>query len=281
MGKINIAKNAGFCFGVKRAVSMALNGAKKHNDVYMLGDIVHNEHVIERIKNAGIKTAKNIDQIKDGALLLRAHGTKSEIYNEAKKKGIKIIDATCPLVLEIHKIAKTLETDGYKVVIIGDYNHDEVIGIASQIKKPIIIAKPEDVKKNIKMIIKKIGVVVQSTQNIENTKKIIAELIPKCRELKFMDTICGPTKSYQREIRSMSKKNDAMIIVGSFKSANTYRLTEISKSLNLNTYQVESENDLKPEWFKTADSVGITAGASTPDWIINKVVDKIRLFNFN
>lgn len=281
MGKINIAKNAGFCFGVKRAVNMALNGVKKHNDVYMLGDIVHNEHVIERIKNAGIKTAKNIDQVKDGALLLRAHGTTSEIYNEAKKKGVKIIDATCPLVLEIHKIAKTLEKDGYKVVIIGDYNHDEVTGIASQIKKPIIIAKPEDVKKNIKMIIKRIGVVVQSTQNIENTKKIIAELIPKCRELKFMDTICGPTKSYQREIRSMPKKNDVMIIVGSFKSANTYRLTEISKSLNPNTYQVKSENDLKPEWFKTADSVGITAGASTPDWIINKVVDKIRLFNFN
>jgi len=281
MGKINIAKNAGFCFGVKRAVSMALNGVKKHNDVYMLGDIVHNEYVIERIKNAGIKTAKNVDQIKEGALLLRAHGTTPEIYNEAKKKGLKIIDATCPLVFEIHKIAKTLEKDGYKVVIIGDYNHDEVIGIASQIKNPIIIAKPEDVKKNIKMIIKRIGVVVQSTQNIENTKKIIAELIPKCRELKFMDTICGPTKSYQREIRSMPKKNDIMIIVGSFKSANTNRLTEISESLNPNTYQVESENDLKPEWFKTADSVGITAGASTPDWIINKVVEKIRSFNFN
>ncbi|MFC1562590.1 4-hydroxy-3-methylbut-2-enyl diphosphate reductase [candidate division KSB1 bacterium] len=281
MKKINIAKNAGFCFGVKRAVSLALNGAKKHKDIYMLGDIVHNEHVVEKIKNSGIKVVENINQIKKGVLLLQAHGTPPEIYSKAKKRCLKIVDATCPLVLEIHEYAKKLEEEGYKVIIIGDYNHDEVIGIASQLKNSIIVAKPEDINKKIKNIIKKIGVVVQSTQNIENTKKIIAELIPKCRKLKFIDTICGPTKSYQREIRSMPLNNDIMIIVGSFKSANTCRLTEISKSLNTNTYQVESENDIKTKWLQSAETVGITAGASTPDWIINKVIKKIRSLNFN
>ncbi len=232
MRKINIAKNAGFCFGVKRAVSMALDGAKEHKDIFMIGDIVHNEHVVKKISDAGINVVKNIDQIKKGVLLLQAHGTPPEIYSKAKKRSLKIIDATCPLVLEIHEFAKKLENDGYRVIIIGDYNHDEVLGIAKQLKNPIIIAKPEDVNDKIKNIIKKIGIVIQSTQNIENAKKIITELIPKCRELKFIDTICGPTKSYQREIRSMPKNNDIMIIVGSFKSANTCRLTEISKSLN-------------------------------------------------
>lgn len=281
MRKINIAKNAGFCFGVKRAVGMALNGAKKHNDIYMLGDIVHNEYVVEKIKKSGINVVENIDQIKKGVLLLQAHGTPPEIYSEAIMRGLKIIDATCPLVLEIHEVAKKLEKEGYRVIIIGDYNHNEVIGIASQLKNAIIIANPEDVNIKVKNRIKKIGVVVQSTQNIENTKKIIAALIPKCCELKFFDTICGPTKSYQREIRSMPNNNDIMIIVGSFKSANTCRLTEISKSLNPNTYQVESEYEIKTEWFKSVETVGITAGASTPDWIINKVVEKIKCINFN
>jgi 4-hydroxy-3-methylbut-2-enyl diphosphate reductase len=279
--KINVAKNAGFCFGVKRAVDMALNGAKKHKDIYMLGDIVHNEYVIKNIKTAGVKVVKNINEIEKGALLLRAHGTTPKIYNEAKKRGLKIIDATCPLVLEIHKTAKKLEKEGYKIVIIGDNNHDEVIGIASQVTNPIIISKTKDVSKKIKNITKKIGVIIQSTQNIENAKNIISGLIPYCRELKFIDTICGPTKSYQKEIRTMPKKNDVMIIVGSFKSANTCRLTEISKSLNPNTYQVESEKKIKPEWFKHFKSVGITAGASTPNWIIEKVIKKIESLNFN
>ncbi len=137
--EINIAKNAGFCFGVKRAVKMTSDGAKVHKNIYMLGDIVHNEHVIEKTKEAGIKIVNNIDKIEKGALIFRAHGTPPEIYTEAKKRGLTIIDATCPLVLEIHTIAKQLENDGYKVIIIGDYNHDEVIGIASQLNNPIMI----------------------------------------------------------------------------------------------------------------------------------------------
>ena len=279
MMKINIAKNAGFCFGVKRAVKVALDGAGQHKNIYMLGDIVHNEHVIEKTKEAGIKIIHTIDKIEKGALIFRAHGTPPEVYAEAKKRGLTIIDATCPLVLEIHAIAKQLESDGYKVIIIGDYNHDEVIGIASQLNNPIIIAQPEDVRDKINKHITKAGIVLQSTQNIENAKTIVAEIIPHCRELKFFDAICGPTKSYQREIRTLPEENNVMIIVGSFTSANTCRLTEISKSLNPNSFQVESEDALKTEWFQSAKTVGITAGASTPDWIIEKVVQKIKSFN--
>ena len=280
MIKINIAKNAGFCFGVKRAVKMALDGASLYKDIYMLGDIVHNEHVIEKIKEAGIIIVNNIDKVEKGALILRAHGTPPNIYNEAKKRKLKIIDATCPLVLEIHSIVKELEKEGYKVIIIGDYNHDEVIGIASHLKNPIIIAKPEDVHSKINKHITKVGIVLQSTQNIENAKRTISEIIPHCRELKFVDTICGPTKSYQREIRTMPKENDVMIIVGSYTSANTCRLKEISKSLNPKSYQVESKDDIKTEWFESVNTVGVTAGASTPDWIIEEVVEKIKSIKY-
>jgi len=276
MRKINVAKNAGFCFGVKRAVNIALEEAEKGQNVSMLGDIVHNEYVVKKISDAGVKVKNNIDSISDGVLLLRAHGTVPEIYEKAKGKGLQIVDATCPFVLDIHEHVKNLDKEGYQIIIIGDYGHDEVIGIASQVKNAIVIACPEDVPKKIPGMISRMGVIVQSTQNIENARRTIMELIPKCRELKYIDTICGPTKRYQREIKMIPKENDVMIVVGSFTSANTSRLTEISKELNPRTYQVESEADILSEWFEGARTVGITAGASTPDWIIEEVVDKIK-----
>ena len=275
MKKINVAKHSGFCFGVKMAVNKALKEAKKSTNVVMLGDIVHNEHVIKIINEAGVKVVESLNVDNPGTLLLRAHGTVSEIYEEARKKGYTIVDATCPLVLEIHERAQTLEKEGYTVVIIGDKDHDEVTGIAGHVKQSIIISTPEEVNKKIPNRLKKIGVVVQSTQNIENAQNIVNILMLKCKELRFYDTICRPTKLYQAEIRSMPKENDVMIIVGSFTSANTKRLTEISRLINPCTYQVESAIDIKPEWFKNAESIGISAGSSTPDWVINEVIQQI------
>jgi len=275
MKKINVAKHSGFCFGVKMAVNKALKEAKKSTNVVMLGDIVHNEHVVKIINEAGVKVVESLNVDNPGILLLRAHGTVPEIYKEARKKGYTIVDATCPLVLEIHERAQTLEKEGYTVVIIGDKDHDEVTGIAGYVKQSIIISTPEEVNKKIPNRLKKIGVVVQSTQNIENALNIVNILMLKCKELRFYDTICRPTKLYQAEIRSMPKENDVMIIVGSFTSANTKRLTEISRLINPCTYQVESAEYIKSEWFDNAESIGISAGSSTPDWIINEVIHRI------
>ena len=146
-----------------------------------------------------------------------------------------LVDATCPLVLDIHEIVRELDRDGYQVVIIGDHGHDEVIGIAGQSEHSIVVSSPEDVQKNISRRYRKIGVVVQSTQNIENAQACIAALLPWARELQYHDTVCGPTKAYQRGIRVMPGENDVMIIVGSFTSANTCRLTEISTRQNSQT----------------------------------------------
>jgi len=276
--KINIAKNAGFCFGVKNAVSVALQQAQKDENVIMLGDIVHNEHVIKKIVEAGVKVKKELTPDTKGTLLLRAHGTVPEVYYQAQKLGLNIVDATCPLVLEIHEIVRKMDRDGYRIIIIGDYEHDEVITIAAQVNDAVTIAKSEDVDAKMPAWLKKAGVVFQSTQNIDNARKVIAKLIGRVGELKIIDTICGPTKKYQAEIRTMPAENDVMIIVGSFTSANTCRLTEISKSINPNSYQVESSEDVKKEWFENVKTIGVTSGASTPDWIIHEVVDQIADF---
>ena len=274
--RILVAKSAGFCFGVKRAVRMALETAKNEKEpVYMLGDIVHNEHVVRKLDEAGIRVVDSLEQVESGILMIRAHGAIPQIYNVARAKGLKIIDATCPLVLEIHKFAKQLDDEGYTVVVIGDHGHDEVIGIAGQLESAAIISTPEEAENTFDKI-SRLGVVVQSTQNIKNVQKILSVLAAKCQEIKFFNTICAPTTQHQREIRSLPKENDVMIIIGSRKSANTCRLTAISKELNPSTYQVESAEDVLSEWFEGAASVGVSAGASTPDNIIQQVIEKIR-----
>ncbi len=275
--QINIARTAGFCFGVKRAVDMATDNAKAGKKVYMLGHIVHNELVVDRLKRQGIRFVDQLDEIdSDGTLMIRAHGTVPETYTDAEAKDLEVVDATCPMVLEIHHLVKELADDGYRIIIIGDHDHQEVKGIAGQVEDPIIVANPEEVNQRLPHILKKAGVVVQSTQNIFNVQAIVRELVPRVQNLHVVNTICGPTKSHQKEIHKMPNDNDVIIIVGSFMSANTKRLTSISKELNPRTYQVEKAADIQPEWFQGAETVGVSAGASTPDWLIEEVVERLQ-----
>ncbi len=274
--KIHVAKSAGFCFGVKRAVRMALEATQNEEDpVYMLGNIVHNEHVVRELDETGIQVVDSFNQMESGTLLIRAHGAIPEIYETVRQKGLKIIDATCKLVLEIHKFARQLQNEGYRVIVVGDHGHDEVTGIAGQVQSAIIVASPEEAEQTLATIAR-IGIVVQSTQNIENVRQILAVLATKCKELKFFNTICTPTTQHQQDIRTLPQENDVMIIIGSFTSANTCRLTAISKESNPRTYQVESAENVMPDWFRGASSVGVSAGASTPDTVIQHVIKKIQ-----
>ena len=276
---IHLAKSAGFCSGVKRAVRIALEtAAQEALPVYMLGEIVHNEHVVNELDAAGIRMVDSIDQIDSGILLIRAHGAVPEIYEAARKKGIRIVDATCPLVLEIHEVARTLQEEGYRVSIIGDHGHDEVVGIAGQVDRAIVIASPKEAETALEHCTR-IGVVVQSTQDIENVQQILAVMAGKCREIKFINTICAPTKKHQEEIRRLPYEHDIVIVIGSFSSANTCRLTAIARTANPRVYQVESASDVQAEWFTGARSVGISAGASTPDKVIDDVVARIQALN--
>ena len=273
--KILVAKDAGYCFGVRDAVNLAKKSGDDFQEVYMLGDIVHNERVVEDLSKTGSKVVASLDDIpEDKPVLFRAHGTNPEIWKEAQKKKLNIIDATCPLVTEIHEEIKMLESENRKTIIIGDHGHDEVVGIAAQVKKPIIISNLEEAKALGRM--RKAGVVSQSTQMIENVQEIMSILMSKVFDLRFVNTICYPTRKNHEQIKELSKIVDVMIIIGSFTSANSKRLTQLAKQRNENSYQVVDELDLKSEWFEGVDKVGISAGASTPDNIIESVTKHIK-----
>jgi 4-hydroxy-3-methylbut-2-enyl diphosphate reductase len=276
--RINIAKSSGFCFGVKRALDIVKEVAKNQKDVVMLGDIVHNERVIKEITKLGIKKINRLSKNGNKVLIIRAHGEPKRIFDLAKKFNYKIIDATCPMVKEIHRIAKDMEEKGYFIIVIGDKNHDEVRGIVGQLnKKAMVIEDIKDIDINKIKKLKKVAVVVQSTQELDKVLKIVEVLKRYIKELKFFNTICMPTRIKQKEIKEMPKKNDCMIIIGSKNSANTKRLYEISKKLNQKTYWVNSAGEIKELWFKSVNTIGITAGASTPDETIKEVIKHIKL----
>ena len=273
--KILVAKDAGYCFGVRDAVNLAKKSGQDYEAVYMLGDIVHNERVVSDLEKSGSVVVNSVDDIPDDKpVLFRAHGTDPKIWKDAQKKKLNIIDATCPLVTEIHEEIKILESENRKTIIIGDHGHDEVMGIAAQVKNPIIISNVEEAQKIGRL--RKAGVVSQSTQMIENVQEIINVLMEKVYDLRFVNTICYPTRKNHTQVKELANISDMMIIIGSFTSANSKRLTELSKIRNKNSYQVVDENDIKREWFKDVETIGVSAGASTPDNIIEKVIEKIH-----
>ena len=276
--KILVAKDAGYCFGVRDAVNLAKKSGDDFQEVYMLGDIVHNETVVDDLNKRGSKVVESLNDIpEDKPVLFRAHGTDPETWKKAQKKKLNIIDATCPLVTEIHEEIKELESENRRTIIIGDHNHDEVVGIASQVKDPIIISCVDEAKELGKM--KRAGVVSQSTQMIENVQKILNVLSEKVYDLRFVNTICFPTRRNHEQIKKLSNICDLMIVIGSFTSANSKRLTQLSLERNKNSFQVTCADDINASWVDGIESVGVSAGASTPDNLIEDVIAKVKLFS--
>jgi (E)-4-hydroxy-3-methyl-but-2-enyl pyrophosphate reductase len=274
---VNLAKSAGFCFGVKKAITVAVETAKTKKPVFMLGDIVHNEEVVKQIRDAGIKKINRLSRGKGKTLLIRAHGCSRQTLQQALKLGYRVIDATCPMVKEIHKIARRLEDTGHQLIIIGDQRHDEVQGIVGQLKSKALVI--DDIQKVPLQKIKKIsraGIVVQSTQNLDKVLAILRLLRKYIPKIAFHNTICNPTRIKQNEVKTMPLENSIMIIIGSKTSANTKRIYEISKSLNPHSYWVNSAKEIKKTWLKNAKSAGITAGASTPESSIKEIIARIN-----
>ncbi len=273
--KIDVAKGCGFCAGVRRAVDMAKRSADKHGQVTMLGDIVHNQTVIRRLNEEGVRVADSANELDTSSpVLLRAHGTTPGVESQLKERGLTLIDATCPLVKEIHKAVKALEEEGRTCIIVGDHGHDEVIGIAGQVKDAYVVSSPEEARKLPTM--KKAGVVVQSTQTQENLQAVVSVLLPEILDLRVMNTICAPSRLNQREAERIARENDVVIVIGSRSSANTQRLFELVRRINPAAYLVSSADELEIDWFNVVQSVGITAGASTPDEVIQDVIHKIQ-----
>jgi len=272
--KVRVAKDAGFCFGVRDAIEKARETARENGKVYMLGDIVHNERVVKQLEGENIRVVDSLDEVEDAPVLFRAHGTIPELWEQAANKELSVVDATCPLVHEIHDEIKKLHQENRKLFIIGDHGHDEVIAIQAQVPSAKVISSVEEAKQVPRL--KKAGIVSQSTQMIENVQEIISVLSMKIFDLRFVNTVCFPTRRNQEQIKLIAPISDVMVIVGSYTSANTKRLLEVSLRYNPNSYMVESAEGIDKSWFRSAESVGVSAGASSPDDLISEVVEQLE-----
>jgi len=279
--KIYKAEHMGFCFGVKKAIKKArlvLNEVNTKEDIYMLGEIIHNPQVIEEFIKNGVKIVNQISQVPEGKhLITRAHGILASELKYAKEKNIRIIDTTCPYVRKLHKIIKTLKNDGYKVIIYGDYNHPEIKSVLSFINNNgSVIQHFSQIEKNHSVYKGKVGVISQTTKDIKSYKKLLNKLFDYSDEIRVFNTICKATIYRQDATRKLAKKVDLVIVVGGLNSANTTRLASISRKVGVKTYHIEREEQLEKSWFKNKNKVGITSGASTPDYITENVIKKIE-----
>lgn len=273
--EIIIAKTAGFCYGVKRAIEIAFKIAKaKRKGVYTLGPIIHNPQVVEKLKGKGIIPIDNIEAEKDiNALIIRTHGITKNLSREISSRGCEIIDATCPFVKKAQYYAKLLSEEGYQVVILGEKNHPEVKSLMSYADDRVIVI---DGKTPFPPLKNKVGIVVQTTQPLEVLKKVMSEALEHRKEIKVYNTICNSTALRLKETENMAGKVDVMFVVGGKNSANTTQLTKLCRSLSVPTYHIETSSEIKKAWIKRSKKIGITAGASTPKWIIKEVEKRIR-----
>lgn len=273
--EIIVAKSAGFCYGVKRAIDMAENALKNEGEVYCLGEIVHNKFVIEELKTKGMKIVRSIEEIPNCKnVILRAHGVTLEEQKMCENKMLNLVDTTCPNVGKIHEIVKEYSENGYEIIIIGDKNHPEVIGTAGWSKNaPIIVNEVDEVKDIVDS--KKYCLVSQTTINSFKNNEIIEEVKKHLSNVVIFDTICMATEIRQKETFELAKQCDYMIIIGDKMSSNSNKLYEISKKICKNTEFIENIDQLILNFDKNSCKIGITAGASTPQNLIDEVVGKI------
>jgi len=279
--EIIVAKTAGFCFGVDNAVSL-VNRLLDENvgQLYTLGPIIHNKQVVNTLSEKGVKVINSTEEASENSnIVIRAHGVGPSVYEQMKKKKVNIFDATCPFVKKIHNLVIGKNNDGYDIVIVGDKNHPEVIGINGWCNNRAYIVNSIDDIKNIPDSVRKLFVVAQTTSNIEKWREITDELKKRFSDVEIRNTICSATSTRQNEAAEISRKVDMMIVIGGKNSSNTQKLYEICKENCKNTYKIETFGDLPPVDIKKIKKIGITAGASTPDWIIKEVINKMEELN--
>jgi len=272
---IVIAKHAGFCFGVKRATLLAFEKASDGIPTSTLGPIIHSPQVVQRLEEKGVRVVNNLSQLENGRIILRSHGVTSTEMKEAHEKGLEVVDATCPFVRKAQSYVQLLSDEGYEVLVVGDRDHPEVEGIISYASRPVtVVASAEEASSLPTM--KRLGVVAQTTQSYETLEAVVEVCLAKVQELRVFNTICDATSVRQDEAKILARKVDCMVVIGGYNSANTRRLAEICLELQPETHHVETADQLSEEWFAGMNTVGITAGASTPKWLIDEVIERIK-----
>ena len=277
--EVRIADNAGFCFGVKRAMKIAWDELenKSENNIYSLGPLIHNKQAVDRYKEKGLVEMDNLEsRPSESKLIIRSHGVAEKVYTESKAKNMEIVDTTCPFVKKIHDIVKDFSDRGYKIIIVGNPNHPEIIGINGWCNnEAIVINKLEEIDDITFDPTQIYCVVSQTTANLESFDKIVQKLKTKINNLTVKNTICFATKERQISAIDLAREVDCMVVIGGKHSSNTQKLVNICKDL-VPTFSIETKEELEKEKFAGFKVAGVTAGASTPDWIIEEVINYLK-----
>jgi len=273
--KVTVARHAGICYGVERAFKLADEAAATGRPVHTLGPLIHNPQAVEALRARGVEVAVDLDEATEGILVIRTHGVDPALIEAAADSGLDVIDATCPFVSSAQQAAAQLKADGYTVVIVGEADHPEVEGIVAHAGgDAVVVEEVSDIPSRLPS--RKVGIVVQTTQSLERLNQVVAALMPRVSELKVHNTICSATGKRQRSAEELARSVDVMVVVGGLNSGNTTRLAEICRAVNARVHHVETADELEPAWFKGARTVGVTAGASTPDEQMAGVVAAIE-----
>ena len=269
------AQFLGMCFGVRDAIALAVEHADA-GPLTIIGDLVHNPVVLEGLRNKGIAVAHDLEEVRTPTVMITAHGTSERALAATRALGLTVVEATCPLVRVAHRAVAALVRDGYHPVIIGQRNHVEVRGLTDDLDAFDVVLDDDDVA----MLDPRprIGVAAQTTQSIENVRHLVGLIrrqFPQS-DVRFIDSVCRPTKDRQNAARDLARQSDVVIVVGGANSNNTRELARACRLFCSRVHQVQASSDLSPEWFRGADTVGVTAGTSTPDDVIGRVEQRIR-----
>ncbi len=271
--KIEVAKRAGFCFGVKRAVKMAFEAAQSSpHPVHTLGPIIHNPQVVDELERLGVRLISRPSEARSGTVIIRSHGVHPRVLAELRKRRVRVVDATCPFVTKAQRAASTLRSEGRQVVIVGEREHPEVTALRGYAGGDAVIYN----SRNRIRLKSKAGVLAQTTLSSGMFCQALCDLAARAPDLHVFNTICQATQIRQQDTMELAKRSDVMVVVGGRNSANTSRLVELCRKVGRPTYHVETEQELQAQWFRDAGTAGVTAGASTPEATVRQVVSRIR-----
>lgn len=277
--QVFLPEEIGFCFGVERALKLVRDEIKRNGKTYTLGDLIHNSQVVDDLRRKGVDSIENLSQIKEGTLVIRSHGVAPSLIKEARKRKIRVLNATCPHVVEVQNIVKFLSQNSYLVVIVGSNTHPEVKGLIASVKNgKVYVVKNEREAEKLPSV-KKMGIVAQTTESLDNFSNIVNNLIRKGRECRAFNTICTIIRERQEGILKLAAKTEAVIVIGGYNSSNTRQLVELCRSSGAKTYFVEKEQDLDIEELRGIKSIALTGGTSTPRETIEKIEEKLSLIN--
>lgn len=273
--RVEVARYAGVCYGVERALKLAEEAAASGVVVHTLGPLIHNPQAVAGLRDKGVEVAACLDEAADGTLVIRSHGVDPAIIELARDKGLNVVDATCPHVSKAHEAAESLRDAGYAIVIVGEADHPEVEGIMAHAGgEALVVESAAELPERLPS--RRIGVVVQTTQSMTRLTQVVDALLPRTSDLRVANTICSATGKRQQSAEELAARVDAMVVVGGRNSGNTTRLVEICRSVNPRVFHVETAEELDPSWFSGLEVVGVSAGASTPEEQISGVIAAVE-----